>query len=323
MALHDEPTTKHLSSSLADEKLSLEVDLLRHQLGPYSRLSATFWPVLSGLITITISVLTIYVSHQWEASVDRRATFERYLNWATDDKSSDKQVAGIMSLGQSWGQGHDDVIAATLSSLLAAQNPGVRLSAADAIGLAITKICDDTTQIPQESRDRIRLLYGTHSGEIGLVLREQSVLRSVNDLPSMPDPDITGNSSRALAGHGVKSTIQAIRKNWECLAGANLRGADLSGAELYEARLQGADLREANLNGANLFHANLEGIICNDQNSKLFDIAGIRNANIKGVVNAPPKFREWALSQGAVEMDLDPWWRLKALSSEQGKNPSP
>jgi hypothetical protein len=73
---------------------------------------------------------------------------------------------------------------------------------------------------------------------------------------------------------------------------ANLRGAaldqsDLTGADLTDAELSGADLADADLT-----NATLRGI-------RWQHIAGIKNANLFSVRDAPDGFVDWALKHGA------------------------
>jgi hypothetical protein len=74
------------------------------------------------------------------------------------------------------------------------------------------------------------------------------------------------------------------------LAGANLVDSDLLGSDLAGAKLDGADLSSADLRNANL------------QGAAWQHIAAIRSANIAGVRNAPAGFRDWALKNGAIEV---------------------
>nr|VFJ87731.1 MAG: Pentapeptide repeat-containing protein [Candidatus Kentron sp. LFY] len=119
------------------------------------------------------------------------------------------------------------------------------------------------------------------------------------------------------------------------LSGVNLEGgADLSRAEFYAANLSGALLSGANLSGADFWRANLTGAILDAANlsgarfygadlsnadlwgadlsgmSHWEYIASIEGANIRRIQSPPEGFREWALQQGAVEMDPDAWRRF-------------
>ena len=90
------------------------------------------------------------------------------------------------------------------------------------------------------------------------------------------------------------------------LEGAHLGEANLEGADLWEANLEGADLWKTHLEGANLRGANLEDIQYWDR------IAGIKLANIEGVLNPPEGFVEWAKERGAVEVkNRDEWKEMK------------
>jgi Pentapeptide repeats (8 copies) len=73
--------------------------------------------------------------------------------------------------------------------------------------------------------------------------------------------------------------------------GANLDDSDLTGADLA-----GADLTDATLVDADLTNADLRGVPWEY-------IAGIKNANIFGVKNAPRGFLEWAMKHGALQQD--------------------
>lgn len=122
-----------------------------------------------------------------------------------------------------------------------------------------------------------------------------------------------------LARDGV--SMAGINLNQANLRGANLSGADLEGATLREADLAGANLgrtnlrggdlrgtnlREAYLRGTNLSGANLEGAYLEGSN--------LNGANIFGLKNTPSGFREWALENGAVEIESHKEWEaLKKL----------
>ncbi|MBX3178224.1 MAG: pentapeptide repeat-containing protein [Candidatus Hydrogenedentes bacterium] len=88
--------------------------------------------------------------------------------------------------------------------------------------------------------------------------------------------------------------------------GAGFDDSDLSNADLSECNLQyatflysnlgGASLRGADLSGAYLVFASLRGV------KDWEKIKSIKCANIFGA-DAPPGFRSWALSRGAMEID--------------------
>ncbi|HEY2471307.1 MAG TPA: pentapeptide repeat-containing protein [Terracidiphilus sp.] len=88
------------------------------------------------------------------------------------------------------------------------------------------------------------------------------------------------------------------------LRSANLRGADLERAVLSNANLSDTDLVGSNLAGATLDNADLSSADLRNANLKDISwqhIASLKSANIAGVQNAPPGFRDWALKNGAIE----------------------
>lgn len=92
------------------------------------------------------------------------------------------------------------------------------------------------------------------------------------------------------------------------LTGANFRDADLHGAtlrgsDLTESDFSGANLSGVDLSGTNLQSADLRGV--NLQNANWEKIAGIKQANVAGVRNAPAAFVSWALQHGAVASPAD------------------
>jgi len=94
------------------------------------------------------------------------------------------------------------------------------------------------------------------------------------------------------------------------LIGADLQGADLTAADLADvnltgAKLQGAFLKGANLAGAQLGTADLRGADLAELRGWP-EIRGATYLQIDGVRHAPPGFREWALTRGAVEGAPEP-----------------
>jgi hypothetical protein len=82
------------------------------------------------------------------------------------------------------------------------------------------------------------------------------------------------------------------------LRNADFEDAALTNADLAEANLSNADLSGADLADANLDKANLQGV-------KWRKIENIKGANIYGVTNAPAGFVEWAISNGAMQVDKE------------------
>jgi uncharacterized protein YjbI with pentapeptide repeats len=76
------------------------------------------------------------------------------------------------------------------------------------------------------------------------------------------------------------------------------KGRNLDESDRTDADLRGADLREASLAGADLTNADLRDLHWEH-------IVNLRNANIFGVMNAPPGSVEWAIKHGAQRQDTE------------------
>jgi hypothetical protein len=121
------------------------------------------------------------------------------------------------------------------------------------------------------------------------------------------------------------------------LRNANLRGADLADAALFSTNFRDADLSKAQLNDANLMEADLMGANLSrvDLTRAMLDQADLRSAdlsgidwksiksiemaNIYGCKNAPDGFRDWALSQGAVEYASDDDWNKRIAATQPSR----
>lgn len=93
----------------------------------------------------------------------------------------------------------------------------------------------------------------------------------------------------------VRANLQGARLQDADLQHANFTDARMLGAQLAGAFLKGADLSGAHLSTVDFRGADLTGVRGWDQ------IRSISYANIEGVRNAPPGFREWAVTRGADE----------------------
>ncbi|MEM9554505.1 MAG: pentapeptide repeat-containing protein [Acidobacteriota bacterium] len=91
--------------------------------------------------------------------------------------------------------------------------------------------------------------------------------------------------------------------------------ADLAGAQFANCILKGADLSGANLDGTIFIQTDLRGSDL-DGVKNWRGIADISGANIHGVENMPEGFRDWALSNGAID-DPDGLDRLSEVIGEQ------
>jgi len=89
------------------------------------------------------------------------------------------------------------------------------------------------------------------------------------------------------------------------LQSTNFRGSDLQGSDLANANLTNSDLVGSNLAGAKLDEADLSSADLRNANLKGIGwqhIASVKSANIAGVKDAPDGFRDWALRNGAIEI---------------------
>ena len=81
----------------------------------------------------------------------------------------------------------------------------------------------------------------------------------------------------------------------------SFQGARLDDADFWGTDLSGSDLTDASLADVDLRYADLDGI----QWQHIRSVAG---ANFYGIKNAPQGFIQWAIKQGAVQMESDAQW---------------
>jgi hypothetical protein len=101
------------------------------------------------------------------------------------------------------------------------------------------------------------------------------------------------------------------------LQDSNLHSANFRQASFQQASLAGAQIDDADLQGANLSDADLSGVVLDNADLRLVtltrarwnNISSIKGANVYGIRDAPPGFLEWALKQGAVQMQIDEQWQ--------------
>jgi uncharacterized protein YjbI with pentapeptide repeats len=108
------------------------------------------------------------------------------------------------------------------------------------------------------------------------------------------------------------ANLTGTQLNLSDLTSANLRQAvldhvDLTDADLADADLSGAVLSSVNLSGARLDRADMRGTDLSGV-SNWAALAGVENANIHGLRNAPPGFVQWALDHHAVDLESDQAW---------------
>lgn len=100
------------------------------------------------------------------------------------------------------------------------------------------------------------------------------------------------------------------------LQDANLHSANFRQSAFERASLSGAQIDDADFQGADLSGTNLSGVVFDNTDLRLVNFNGavwnsirsIKGANVYGIRDAPPGFLEWALKQGAVQMQMDEQW---------------
>ena len=185
--------------------------------------------------------------------------------------------------------------------------------------------------------------------------KERLAADVTNDMQARKDANYQAwqvvNAAQGKGGSGGRiDALADLARNGVSLAGVNLDGAWLEGIDLTRAILPQASVRAANLQASRLMAANLERADFTDANltaarldrahlrgvdftgarlsaasleaADLTDITGWRqirsmsHASVRGVLNAPAGFVEWALAQGAVNHDTDAPLANAAFSKE-------
>ncbi|MBV9072838.1 MAG: pentapeptide repeat-containing protein [Acidobacteria bacterium] len=93
------------------------------------------------------------------------------------------------------------------------------------------------------------------------------------------------------------------------LRSANFRQADFRLASLLRAQIDDADLRGADLSGADLSGTVLDNTdLCYSRLAGVSwkNISSLKGTNLFGAREAPPGFIEWALKNGAVQINREP-----------------
>jgi hypothetical protein len=314
----DDPARTKLD--LETRKLRVELAVAETQLGRLGTFNRLVWPTLSTSLTVIISLsaflFSLYSNYQLrqaQRSQDAQRVFSEKIAAATaTDKGPASQIGAIWVLNSFWrGTTYDQELVEALSPLLLSNDAPVRAAAAEVLGNAIQKRPSGAPPYDAGASwdhsvwvRRTRLLYGyAPEGELGAVMRTQFLVAEGGKA------GCTGAPTRApLLEQQLASIGEAVRKNWEDLESSNLAAMDLRGIKLYESHLEHASLMRTNLREADLRGAFLTG-------ASFWD-ACLDSANIKdvdGTPSAPPHFREWALGQGAVEMDDSAFadWREK------------
>lgn len=145
--------------------------------------------------------------------------------------------------------------------------------------------------------ERIRIQKNEHANLERALLEEISLVGADDRLPGI---DFRG----AVSGSRYHNPVQ--------LSGATLVGADFEGVDLTGIAFATSDLRRARLNSTNV-----EGVLflqTDLRDAQLFNIKewtrleSVRGANIHEIRHALDELREWALTNGAVEISSDKEW---------------
>ena len=327
--LSQRPSTEELQR----RKLRFEIRKLiseTGQLGIFARLG---WPILSSILTAIIGMLTVVLSYsvykiqQNQTALRHREVFLQALRTATDGSAGiDARIGGLWSLDQFWDES-PVTIANTLAAVLAtgpdfpkseerSMNHIVRLNAAEVIGDGISGTSSATVLPREQMAFRSLLLFGNvHRAERGAVTRihwylvqqRTAALQRHDDVGEL---DLKIDATRAAIRRCYKYLEDAHFGLFD-LTDAHLHDADLARAFFGDAILYKADLHRANLAFADVLNtdlrcANLEGASLSGL-QRWRTIKSIREANLRNVVDAPPGFRDWALTHGAVDMDPAEW----------------
>jgi hypothetical protein len=303
------------------QKLSLEIQQLKDQLSPLGKVLSYIWPILSSILTVGVSFLAVYISVRtannqsiFQENQQHDQTLSKAVELATDSSGfADRRIAGIWELNTFWDGKKDDTILASVLSAeltLGDERRFARCAAAEVVGNAIkTSVFSDGSQDVDTAKKRVHLLYGSRSGDIGIVIQQHLMLRQniSSELDQhgcfkVVDPAASNSCTTSL-----DATREAIRKNWAYLRDGNFNCTDLSKIQLYEADLAGASLRGAALPNANFRCANLYRA---DMTGADWTKADFRFANVSEAV--PQEFVIFAKQQGAfTKMDDGTWLRWR------------
>src|SRR5690242_1924374 len=179
-----------------------------------------------------------------------------------------------------------------------------------------------------ESADRIKQRHyqawqviNTAQGKGGSGGRIEALQELSEDKVPLVGVDVSGafvqgiSLPRAHLRRANFSVADARNSNFRSaeLIDADLGSANFRGSDMHEAILQGAKLDDADFWGVDLTGADLSDASIADTDLRNADLNGIRwehirsirGANIFGAKNAPPGFVQWAMQQGAVQIESD------------------
>ena len=344
----DEPL-QHTKLAKEVGKLEQEIERLRSENTVWGTLSRNIWPLLSGLLTLSVSAASVFLSasalqiskqtQQFNVNQEKEKKFFAALQMATDEKAGqDARTAGIWTLSEHWHDQYAGTVASTLAAILATEPtdgkvPGasakaqmLRYAAAIVIGTAFQS-CDAA-----ECASLTKLLYGdAPHATSGAVTREQQYFSNTKKYYiSKGDPS---NPFESI----LQVTREAIRYNSRHLESAMFGNDDLSQIDLDNAKAHGAYFGYAKLIGANLCNADLSGATFDAADLSYADLQGadiassfgwekentsLKGANIRGVKNQTPEFKTVAIRTGAVDLPFDQWRRDLAKNGYTESQPT-
>jgi hypothetical protein len=318
-------------------KLSLEVDLLRSQIGGWGTFTRIAWPIISVILSTVIAGMAVIFtvrshnddSRQKGSELDQEKSVTELssIHDAGDEsKGNDARISAIWLLNPFFENSKDRRFFASAHTLVTALVTGeddedinkayskqaVRIAAAEVLG-RVSPCEPNQSDVVKDVKNLLFSPVG-HTDTPGLISIEESLLvihRQV--LNSRPQPKTSGADMKLSA---IRFVVERYR---DCLDQTDLhafdlRSIDFSSAHLHEANLAGSDLRGANLDSADLSGADLTSSRLAD--SLNWNKIYVDRANINSLENAPPGFRDWALDQHAVEMDPPAWKSYNSKSRQ-------
>jgi hypothetical protein len=268
-----------------------------------------------------------------------RASLQRSLDMATDGKGGvDRRIAGTIQLVPFWHDRNSEyVLGATLAAILvlpqSVENAQTaRYAAVEAIVASLQHYtANEKRRDERDSKhdERVaRLLYGTATGERGLITQQNWLIAETERSLHKWMP---GDSFKATVAceTPLAATREAIRQNWGFLREANLQGLDLSFTQMYEADMANASLNgsrvvRTNLRCANLSDVSFGGFADSDKPYvKFANVLQTRPRSDAARLSAP--FIKYAVHNEAINISDADWhtWSKNGFSSARWSSKAP
>jgi uncharacterized protein YjbI with pentapeptide repeats len=321
----------------AKRKLELEVGLLSSQVGRFGTFARVAWPIVSVILSTAIALMALVFTlraNGVDAEQKSLATWQKekeIFNFAaqeaTDEsKGNDVRISGIWTLNDPYFDWNNKFFQTTSHVLVAALVTGsdeddprvanskqtVRLAAAQVLGGPVPCV-PSQSGVQSPAQATAKFLFGTVENKLtpGLISKAESYL-------TLRRSQVKDATVVDLKLSAIRLVVQRYRA---CFAKADLSDYDLRTIDLSTANLADAVLIGANLQDSDLRGGNLQGTDLSDANlfgSHLAQTVGwnqsiVKGANIRNLQDAPAGFREWALSQHAVDMESSGWSLWKTM----------